>query len=109
MPPVLTMGSQGLCAHGGKILLDTSNALLYANDFPVLLESDIHTVVGCPFTVGTLYTPCVTVEWEAGAESLAVNGVGVLVSSSIGTCLNAASAPQGLAVMTNPAPSLEAI
>jgi len=109
MPPVLTTGSQGLCAHGGQILLMTSNTLLYADDFPVLLESDIHVVVGCPFTVGVVYMPCVTVQWEAGAESLAVNGVGVLVSSSIGMCLNAAGAPQGLAIMTNPAPSLEAI
>ena len=109
MPPVLTMGSRGRCAHGGTLVLDTSNTLLYANDFPVLLESDIHAVIGCPFTVALVYSPCVTVDWEAGADSLSVNGVGVLVENSIGTCRNAAGAPQGVALMTNAAPSLEAI
>jgi hypothetical protein len=109
MPPVLTMGSKAQCMHGGQILLETNNTLLYAGGFPVLLESDIHVVTGCPFTVGPTYMPCVTVQWEAGAVRLAVNGVGVLLASSIGTCLNAAGAPQGIAVVTNPAAELAAV
>jgi hypothetical protein len=109
MPPVLTTGSSAQCPHGGFVLLTTSNTLLYAGDFPVLLESDVHTVSGCPFAVGPDYMPCLTVQWEAGADSLAVKGVGVLVSSSVGTCLNAAGVPQGIAVVGDPAPELDAV
>jgi len=109
MPPVLTVASQAQCMHGGEVLLLTTNTVLLAGGSPVLLETDVHFVVGCPFTVGVVYTPCVTVQWQAAATSLTVNGAGVLVETSIGECLNAAGAPQGIAIVSGGAPELEAI
>jgi hypothetical protein len=109
MPPVLTTASQAQCMHGGMVLLLTTNSTLLAGGSPALLESDIHFVVGCPFTVGIVYMPCVTVQWQAAATSLTVNGVGVLTETSIGECLNAAGAPQGIAIVSGGSPELEAI
>ena len=90
-------------------MLTTADTALRAGGSPVLLETDIHSVVGCPFTVALVYTPCVTVWWEAPSTSLTVNGAGVLLETSIGVCLSAAFAPQGVAIVSNPAPELEAI
>jgi hypothetical protein len=94
--------------HGGQVLLITTNGTLFANGSPVLLETDLHPVLGCPFTVGLVYTPCVLVQWQAAATSLKVNGTGVLIETSIGECMNAAGAPQGIAIVSAPAPELEA-
>jgi hypothetical protein len=109
MPPVLTTSSQALCMHGGQVQLITTNGTLFAGGSPVLLQTDMHVVVGCPFTVGVDYSPCVRVQWEAAATSLTVDGAGVLLQTSIGICLNAAGAPQGTAIVSAPAPTLEAI
>lgn len=109
MPPVLTTASQAQCVHGGQVLLLTSNTTLFSGGSPVLLETDVHIVTGCPFTAGTVYMPCVTVQWSAAAASLTVNGAGVLVATSIGLCLNAAGAPQGVAIVSGAVPALEAI
>lgn len=109
MPHVLTMTSQVQCPHGGMAILLTTNSSLMADGSLVLLESDVHPVAGCPFTVGVVYMPCVAVEWEAGATSLSVNGTGVLTETSIGKCLNASQAPQGVAIVSNAAQSLEAV
>ena len=53
----------------------------------VLLESDIHTVAGCPFTIGNKPSPCLRIEWKAGAppRSSATRLV-LLVESSMGLC-----------------------
>ena len=107
--PVLTVASQVMCTHGGQAILATSNSQLTAGGSPVLLQSDIHTVVGCPFTVGVVYMPCVTIQWQAAATALEVNSTPVLLATSIGQCMNAAGAPQGVAIATNPAPMLSAI
>lgn len=109
MPPVLTTASQVQCMHGGQALLMTTNATLFAGGSPVLLETDVHMVAGCPFTVGVVYMPCVTIQWQTAATSLTVNGAGVLLETSIGNCLNASGAPQGIAIVSAPAPELEAI
>ena len=109
MPSVLTTASQAKCPHGGTVTLTTENTLLNAGGSPVLLESDIHEVVGCSFTVGPDYMPCLTVEWENGASSLTVEGTGVLTEMSIGKCLNEADAPQGVAIVSGAEASLEAV
>jgi hypothetical protein len=107
--PVLTVASQVMCIHGGQAILTTSNSQLTAGGSPVLLESDIHPVVGCPFTVGVVYMPCVTIQWQAPATALKVNGTPVLLATSIGQCMNASGAPQGVAIVSNPAAMLGAL
>ena len=96
--PFLTTAANILCTHGGKATLATANAKVRAGG-PVLLESDVHTVAGCPFNVSGSPVPCVRIEWTAGAGSVTIGGSKALVQSSVGKCLNAASAPQGVAIV----------
>jgi hypothetical protein len=107
--PVLTVASQVMCTHGGQAILTTCNTVLTAGGSAVLLESDIHSVVGCPFTAGTVYMPCVTIQWQAAATLLKVNGTPVLLATSVGQCMNASGAPQGVAIASNPATALAAL
>jgi hypothetical protein len=98
---ILTTNSTIMCPHGGRATLFTSNTRVFAGNALALLESGIHPVVGCPFTVGTKYSPCVRIEWSAGASRATINGTPVLVQSSIGKCINAEGATQGVAIIVN--------
>jgi hypothetical protein len=101
--PFLTTSSTILCPHGGTVSLSTSNSDVMAEGSPVLLESDQHTVSGCPFQVpigtGTKPQPCTTVRWQLGAQQCKVAGTGILTQSSIGLCYSAEQIPQGTAVI----------
>ena len=109
MPPVLTTASRIQCMHGGQAVLVTTDSALFAGGSRVLLQSDLHMIVGCPFTAGVVYSPCVSVQWQTAATSLSVNGVEVLTQISVGLCLNASGVPQGIAIINAPAPELDAI
>jgi len=98
---ILTISSTVTCTHGGQAILLTSNSKVTVDGTPALLESDIHPVVGCPFTVGPKYSPCIRIEWTAGAAKVTINETKVLVRSSIGKCINAEGAPQGIAMIMN--------
>lgn len=109
MPSILTIESQIQCPHGGQAILETSNSVFLVEGSPALLESDLHVIAGCAFTVGVVYSPCVQIEWSGGAEMLTVDGVGVLLETSIGACANAAGAPQGVAIIQDATPEVDAI
>ena len=96
---VLTTASTIQCPHGGRAVLTTSNTRAFAGGALVLLEADVHPVLGCPFTIGLKYSPCLRIEWTAGASKATVQGVKVLVQSSIGKCINPEGAPQGVAIV----------
>ena len=104
----LTTASQIMCFHGGRVILTTPNTKAQAVSAAVLLESDVHAVAGCPFTVGTKYSPCVRIEWSAGSSKTRVNGTAPLVQSSEGKCINAEGAPQGIAIV-NTQPKVSAL
>ena len=80
-------------------MLTTANQRTQADGAAALLESDIHTVVGCPFTVGSKYSPCVRVEWNSASEKASCSSDRVLVESSIGVCYNGEGTPQGTAIV----------
>ena len=89
-----------MCTHGGTALLTTANTMIKVDNAPALLESDIHSVAGCPFTVPpSKPQPCIRIEWTMGATMCKSNGTGVLTQSSIGKCISAEGAVQGLAII----------
>jgi hypothetical protein len=104
---VLTTASTILCPHGGIAVLTTANARVTAGGAPVLLESDIHTVAGCPFVIALKPSPCIRIQWAAGAAR-AQAGAPVLAQSSIGICFSPESAPQGVAIVVNTQPKVSA-
>ncbi|HEY3040675.1 MAG TPA: hypothetical protein VGJ66_18195 [Pyrinomonadaceae bacterium] len=99
--PILTTSSTITCTHGGQAILLPANFRVSVDGGFALLESGIYLVIGCPFTVGTKYSPCIRIEWTAGASKLKINDSKVLVRSSIGKCINAEGAPQGVALILN--------
>jgi hypothetical protein len=99
MASLLTTASQVMCPHGGQATLITTNTQVTAAGMPVLLESDVHIIAGCPFTIGPKYSPCVRIEWSAGTSMSNGNGTKFLNQSSIGKCLGAEGATQGMAMV----------
>ena len=102
MPNYLTTASTIICPHGGQATLFTKNTKVFAQQSPVLLESDIHPVVACPFTIPPgKPSPCIRIEWSAGSSQTTTNSTAPLLKNSIGTCYNAENAPQGVAIVVN--------
>ncbi len=100
--PILTISSTIICPHGGQATLTTSNTALNVDAMPALMQSDIHTVVGCPFTLpGPKPSPCIRIQWSGGSTAVGGNGTPVLVATSIGQCYSAEGAVQGVAVIIN--------
>ena len=102
---ILTIGSTVLCMHGGSAVLTTSNSKMMVDNLPALLETDVHSVAGCPFQIpvgaGTKPSPCIRIEWSGGSAKIQVNGAGVLLQSSIGKCFSPEGAMQGIASIVN--------
>lgn len=99
MIPLLTTTSTVMCPHGGQATLTTTNTDAVIDGAPALLQTDQHPVVGCPFTIGTFYTPCVVIRWSTGATQTKVHEVAVLLQNSVGICYSGAQAPQGAAMV----------
>jgi hypothetical protein len=97
---VLTTGSGAQCPHGGQASLSTANQKAKTMSGKLLLESDIHTVSGCAFMIGTKPSPCIRIEWKAGATKVKANSTAVLLQSSVGLCYSPEGAPQGPAIVT---------
>jgi hypothetical protein len=100
--PIITTAAMLMCPHGGTVMLQTTNAQARAEGAPMCLVTDVHTVVGCPFTLpGPVPEPCVTVRWQAGATQTQVGGTPVLLQTSVGLCHNAKQVPQGPVQVVN--------
>lgn len=103
MPNYLTTSSTIECPHRGKATLLTANTQVRVKGVPVLLESDIHSVVGCSHTLpGGKYSPCVCIEWSNGSTKTTVNSTAPLLKNSTGTCYNAEKLIQGVATIVDP-------
>jgi hypothetical protein len=100
---ILTVVTQIQCQHGGVATVVSKNVHVKVAGAFALIEGDIHMVAGCPFTVGTKYSPCVRIEWSAGAAKASA-GAPLLVPSSVGKCFSAENALQGVAIIGSPQP-----
>ncbi|HTM23108.1 MAG TPA: hypothetical protein VL172_21455 [Kofleriaceae bacterium] len=104
---LLTTGSTIQCAHGATAILITGNGRVSAGQH-VLLESDVHKVAGCTFMRGNQKSPCITIEWSAGATRATVGGTAPLTTSSQGSCKSAEGAMQGMALIADTQPRASA-
>lgn len=99
MPALLTSASQMMCPHGGMITAVPGSARTQAGA-PVLRGTDTFLVAGCPFMTGPVPSPCVRVQWLTTAQRVKHGGDFVLdAESSVGMCLAATQAPQGVAIV----------
>ncbi|MFN0140315.1 MAG: hypothetical protein ACKVQW_09540 [Pyrinomonadaceae bacterium] len=97
---ILTTASQIMCMHGGTAILTTANTTVKVDNMPALVETDIHPVAGCAFTIPPgKPSPCIRIEWSMGATQVKANETAVLIQSSIGKCISAEGATQGVAII----------
>jgi hypothetical protein len=68
----------------------------------------MHVVAGCSFMIGTKPSPCMRIEWSAGASSVTAGGTAVLTQSSVGKCMSPEGAPQGVAMVSSTQQSVSA-
>jgi hypothetical protein len=94
MPALLTAASTMMCPHGGTATAIPSQTQAMV-DAPILLISDTVIIAGCPFVLGVVPSPCLTVQWVVGATRVQAGGTLVLNEASVGLCLAATQAPQG--------------
>lgn len=101
MGAILTTNSIIMCPHGGQAILSTANVRVSTTNSFWLLDEDVHIITGCPFFRGTIYSPCVRIEWSSGSHRTTVNTTSVLNRESIGMCYSAGNVLQGTAIIVN--------
>jgi hypothetical protein len=97
---ILDMGCTIMCPHSGQATVIPGNTQVNVGGNLALLLSDTMIISGCSWNVSGAPVPCVTIQWSTPATRVSVNGTPVLLQTSVGLCLNAASAPQGTAIVT---------
>ncbi|SRR6266481_2058728 len=83
------------CPHGGAVQIISSNTRVKATSTPMATSADTFIVLGCPFFVGNVASPCLSVKWIVTDLRVKVGGPQTLSTASQGLCLNAAQLPQG--------------
>ena len=97
---VLDAGATITCPHGGQATVVPRSTRVSLSGKPPLLVDDVATVAGCAFNVSGAPSPCLRLQWLMPATRVSVESSPVLLSSSVGMCLNAAGAPQGTALVS---------
>src|SRR5437867_10906141 len=85
------------CPHGIKATVSRKATKVKLGGNAPLLVDETFTFPGCSFAPGGVASPCLTVQWSAPATKVTVQSSPVLLSSSVGLCLNPANVPQGKA------------
>jgi hypothetical protein len=80
--PLLQVGAQLLCPHGGTITILPAGARATVDGAPVANLAATGIVNGC-LNVGTGLAACTAVTWLVGAMRVTVNGVPALVTTSL--------------------------
>jgi hypothetical protein len=99
MAAFLTVDSTLMCPHGGTII-GTPGSIRSQAQSPVLRVSDTFLVAGCPFNVGGVPNPCVSVRWVQTATRVKHSGELTLNEQSVGLCVSGSQVAQGTAVIS---------
>lgn len=101
----LNVASTLQCPHGGSVQIISANTRVKVDGAFAALATDQFLISGCPFQipvgVGTVPSPCVTVQWILTDLRSKVNSTPTLSKSSVGLCLAATQLPQGPVVIVN--------
>jgi hypothetical protein len=89
-----------MCPHGGQVQAIPAQTKVLLEGQPALLASDTFSVLGCPFAIGAVPSPCISVTWTAPAAQVQITGQPPLLQTSLGLCNTAAGAPQGMALVS---------
>ena len=67
---ILQMGCTIQCPHGGQATAVPSNTKVKVDGAFALLPSDTFTIAGCSFMIGTVASPCMTIQWLGEATKV---------------------------------------
>jgi hypothetical protein len=96
MSNLLNCSTQMMCPHGGQVQIITQNTKTRGGGDFLVLSSDTYVVSGCPFTIGVVYHPCVSVRWAVTALASKAVSQPTLSMDSVGLCVAADQAVQGM-------------
>ena len=96
-----------MCPHGGQVQIISTNTRVKVGGAFAALSSDQFLISGCPFIIGLVPSPCMTVQWILTDLRAKVNSTFTLSMSSVGLCLSAAQAPQGPVMIVNTQPRVK--
>lgn len=107
--PLIDATTPIMCPHMGKATTVAKNLRVRIGGQPVLLQTDVTTVAGCPFATGNVPSPCVIVKWVTASTRVRVMGQPVLLMDSQGVGQAATQAPQGPATVGPAQPRVKGI
>ncbi|HVR47481.1 MAG TPA: hypothetical protein VMT95_12700 [Candidatus Binatia bacterium] len=100
------MASVLMCPHGGDVSAIPSGPRPLAAGVPLVLATDTFLVAGCPFLLGAVPSPCLTVLWIVPDIFSTVAGTPTLSQSSVGLCMSPALLPQGPVIVVDCQPQV---
>lgn len=84
--PLLHLGAQVLCLHGGTATPSAPNPRVLVSGQPTVVMSAPYLIAGCPFApVSPL--PCVTAQWVVAATRVFSSGQPLVLMDSQAVCV----------------------
>lgn len=109
----LDANTQMMCPHGGKVTVRPGESKVTVHDQAIFVLDDFKgsdpAISGCSFNISGSPSPCQHVKWMMAAQKVEISGSPVLTSTSVGLCLSAAQAPQGVAMVSGYQTDVEAM
>ena len=94
--PLLHVGAQAICPHGGQVTVISTNTRVLVGGQPIATTGDQFMIAGCAFTVPPgKPQPCVKVQWLQPALRVKVMGQPAILRTSAGLCQSAEQIPGG--------------
>jgi len=87
-----------MCPHGGTVSPIPADPSISLGGSAIVLSTDTFPIAGCTFNVVVPH-PCVLVQWIVTAEHGAANGAQCLTTDSVGLCVAADGAVQGIVII----------
>ena len=83
---LLHAGATVMCVHGGQAQPTVPNPRVKVGGQPIVTQTTLYAVTGCPFTTSSGPMPCVTGQWVSGATRVRAGGQPVLLQDSQAVC-----------------------
>jgi hypothetical protein len=85
--PLLHLGAQVLCSHGGMATPSAPNPRVLVGGQPTVVITAPYLIAGCPFNVGVTLVPCVTAQWVVAATRVFSVGQPLVLMDSQAVCV----------------------
>lgn len=81
------LGATVMCMHAGQAQPTVPNPRVTVSGQPIVTQTTMYTVAGCPFVPPSGNGPCVTAQWVTAAMRVRAGGVPVLLQDSQAICV----------------------